>query len=90
MLVHWEKKIGKGVYKLARVTKVHPDVHGRVRTVTVGFRGKDSGKTLPYISKPLQEMKIGVQRVAVICPIEEQVSDSDKQEESRDSETTAE
>ena len=83
VLVHYEKKVGKGIYKLGRITKVHPDSHGIVRTVSVGMRGKDSDKPLPYVPRPLREIKLGVQRVAVICPIEEQItdSDSDKTEE---------
>ena len=77
VLVHYEKKVGKGIYKLGRITKVHPDSHGIVRTVSVGMRGKDSDKPLPYVPRPLREIKLGVQRVAVICPIEEQITDSE-------------
>ena len=75
VMVLYEKKVGKGEYKLGRVIKVHPDSHGLVRTVTVGMRGKESGPVLPYVGKPLQEHKLGVQRIAVICPIEEQNAD---------------
>ena len=78
VLVLFEKKVSKGEYKLARVLKTHEDGHGRVRTVTVGFRGKDKAeKPMPYIPKPLQEYRLGVQRLAVICPIEEQISGGD-------------
>ena len=38
VLVLYEKKVGKGTYKLGRVIAVHPDSHGVVRTVTVGVR----------------------------------------------------
>ena len=49
VLVLYEKKVGKGVYKLGRVLKVHPDVHGVVRTITVGMRRSDVREpTLPY------------------------------------------
>ena len=34
----YDRRIGKGEYKLGRVTKVHPDCNGIVRTGTVGFR----------------------------------------------------
>ena len=73
VLVLYERKVSKGEYKLARVLSVEKDVHGRVRTVVVGIRGKDRAeKLLPYIPKPLQEHRLGVQRLAVILPVEEQ------------------
>ena len=47
-----------------------------VRTVTVGFRRKDVREpALPYVVKPLQEIQIGVQRIAVILPVEDQMVD---------------
>ena len=58
--------------------RVHPDSHGTVRTVTVEMRGKDPAG--PYVPKALTELKLGVQRVAVICPIEEQVQVSGNEE----------
>ena len=51
---------------------MHPDVHGIVRTVTVGLKGKDRDKPLTYVPRPLDELTIGIQRIAVICPVEEQ------------------
>ena len=79
VLVLYEKKVGKGTYRLGRVTDVHPDIHGIVRTVTVGLRKSDKReKLLPYVSKPLVEMKLGVQRVAVIGPVEEQTGLSEQ------------
>ena len=73
VLVLYEKKIGKGTYRLGRVRKVHPDAHGVVRTVTVGLRKRDSREPLlPYTAKPLEEIDLGVQRLAVICPVEDQ------------------
>ena len=73
VLVHHEKKVGKGTYKLGRVLKVHPDKHGVVRTVTVGMRRTDSREpALPYRPKQLEEFRLGIQRLAVICPVEEQ------------------
>ena len=32
--------------------------------------------TLPYVPKPLQEMELGVQRLVVICPKEEQTEET--------------
>ena len=91
VFVLFDRKIGKGDYRLARVLKVHPssqeeqneDVSGLqdssstehhvIRTVTVGMRHRDKREPgLPYEPRPLQELKIGVQRIAVICPYEEQ------------------
>ena len=51
---------------------MHPDIHGLVRTVTVGLKGKDRDKPLTYVPRPLDELTIGIQRIAVICPVEEQ------------------
>ena len=71
-MVLYDKKIGKGTYKLGRVVAVHPDEHDVVRTVTVGMRGKDKGSgALTYVPKALEEHKLGVLQVAVICPVED-------------------
>ena len=85
VLVLYEKKVGKGTYRLGRVLAVHPDSHGVVRTVTVGMKKTDKReKALPYVPRALEEIKLGVQRIAVICPVEEQViSDSRTLEEER-------
>ena len=73
VLVMYDKVVGKGDYRLARVLRTHPDVHDRVRTVTVGFRKRNVREPiLPYVAKPLEELTLGVQRLAVISPIEEQ------------------
>ena len=78
VLVLYDKKIGKETYKLGRVVAVHPDEHDVVRTVTVGMRGKDKGSgALTYTPKALEEHKLGVQRVAVICPVEDQILDTE-------------
>ena len=60
--------------------------HGTVRTVTVGMRGKDDG-SLSYVPRPLQELKLGVQRIAVIFPVEEQ--QEDEQTNASDSDSVA-
>ena len=52
---------------------MHPDCYGVVRTVTVGLKKIDKREpALPYIPKALDEVTVGVQRVCVICPVEEQ------------------
>ena len=77
VLVQYDKNVGKADYRLARVLKVHPDAHKVVRTVTVGFRKTNRNEaTLPYVPKPLQEMELGVQRLVVICPKEEQTEET--------------
>ena len=89
VLVHYGRSVTKGDYRLARVSKVHPDVHGRVRTVTVVFRKRDiREKLLPYVGKPLEHMTIGVQRLAVIFPAEEQVETGDTVVGDKDTEET--
>jgi hypothetical protein len=92
VLVLYEKKVGKGTYRLGRVLAVHPDSHGVVRTVTVGMKKTDKReKALPYVPRALEEIKLGVQRIAVICPVEEQViSDSRTLEEERNEVITSE
>ena len=81
VLILYDKNIGKGEYRLARVLEVYPDAHDVVRTVKVGFRKRNARETLlPYVSKPLEEMKLGVQRLAVLCPVEEQLGQSFEQE----------
>ena len=75
-IVHvlYDRKVAKGTYRLGRVLSVHADVHGVVRTVTVGLRRQDRRETaLPYAPKALEEVTLGVQRVCVILPVEEQV-----------------
>ena len=70
-IVHvlYEKKLGKGLYRLGRILAVHPDSHGKVRTVTVGLRRLDRREpSLPYVSRGLEEMKLGVQRIIVVGP----------------------
>ena len=96
VLLKYDSKVSKGRYRLARVTQVHPDSVGRVRTVTVGMRPRQAKeKPLPYKPK-ITEFEVGVQRLVVILPIEEQdqvqttLDQGDKEEEtivSHDEET---
>ena len=74
----YERKIGKGIYRLGRILETYPDAHDRVRTVKVGLRKRDSRETsLPYVGKPLEEVILGIQRIAVICPVEEQIDEAE-------------
>ena len=73
VLVLYDRKVAKGDYRLARILEVYPDAHGVVRTVKVGMRMREQREAaLPYVAKPLVELELGVQRLAVIYPIEEQ------------------
>ena len=83
VLVEYAKKMTKADYRLARVTAVHPDPHGVVRTVTVSMRPRDSRERVsdrpPFLpNKPLVELRLGVQRVVVILPVEEQGLEDNK------------
>ena len=74
-IVHvlYDKKVGKGTYRLGRVLEVHPDAHNVVRTVTVGLKHLDKREAaLLYMPRPLERHVLGVQRICVICPVEEQ------------------
>ena len=82
VLVLYAKKIGKGDYRLGRIMSVRPDCHNVVRTVVIGLRKRDvREKPLPYVPKALEEVELGVQRVCVICPIEEQGVQTGSKEE---------
>ena len=77
-IVHvlYDRKVSKGTYRLGRVLSVQEDAHGVVRTVTVGLRRQDRRETaLPYVPKALEEVTLGVQRVCVVLPVEEQIGD---------------
>ena len=71
-MIKYERKVGKGDYRLCRVAEVHPDKKGLVRTVTVAFRPISSKeKSLPYLPKDLTKMKVGINRLVLICPAED-------------------
>ena len=77
VLVLYASKVQKADFCLARVSEVHPDPHGTVRTITVVMRPRDSREKVsrdpPYLQpKPPTHLRVGVQRVVVILPVEEQ------------------
>ena len=39
--------------------------------------GKEILGSLPYVAKPLEEVILGIQRIAVICPVEEQIDEAE-------------
>ena len=63
----------KDDYRMVRVTKVHPDKKGLVRTVTVAYRKRDSREGSDvYWKKPLTEEIVHVQRLSVLVSADEQ------------------
>ena len=83
--------MAKGTYRLGRILAVHADTHGTVRTVTVGLRRQDRREAaLPYVSKALEEITLGVQRIADILPIEEQTVGDEKVGQVDDGDDTVE
>ena len=67
----------KSDYRLAKVTDVHPDPKGLVRTVTVSYRKRDSREDAKaYKSKPLVKEKVSVQRLSLLVRSCEQVKAS--------------
>ena len=61
------------MWRITRVVEVKTGEDGIVRTIRVSFRPRhvsDLGKK--YKSKKAEEMEIGVQRFAVLLPVEEQ------------------
>ena len=74
-LLKYDKALGSDSWRLARVAKVYPDDNGLVRTVNVCFRPRHvRDKGTKYRSKEPLDMDIGVQRFAVMLPVEEQES----------------
>jgi hypothetical protein len=59
-------------YRYCRVDDVHPDQDGVVRNVTVSLRCRNSReKLLLYQARKPMKMKVGIQRLSLICPQEE-------------------
>ena len=74
-VLKYDKALGSDSWRLARVACALPDSDGLVRTIKVQFRPRhvrDRGKK--YRAKLPLEMEIGVQRFAVMLPVEEQES----------------
>ena len=63
-------------YRIARVSKVFPSDRGIVRTVEVSYRkkGKDDGSK-SYKYRPLSTEKVGVQRLALLQAVGEELPD---------------
>ena len=71
-LLKFNKQLGKDAYRLCVVKEVEFDSKELVRTCHVGMRPRDAREaTLPYKSKKLVIMKVPVQRLVVICPVDQ-------------------
>ena len=67
-----ESKLGKGRYRLCRVTSVEEDERGLVRSVQVCYRPTSSKEPgLPYNPKLLTTSKSAIQNLILICPSED-------------------
>ena len=75
VLLKYDSKFSEARYRLARVTEVFPDHHGVVRTVEVAVRDKRGlhRESQDVCRTTLDKMRIGVQRLVVILPMEEQL-----------------
>ena len=86
-VLKYEQKLGPDAWRLARVVAVHPDENKLVRTITFGFRPRNVRDKGPaYGAKAAQNMDIGIQRFAVMLPVEEQIDQqgAPRQQESQD------
>ena len=69
VLVMYETRYAKDKYRMGRVTSLHPDNCGSVRTVTVAIKSREKAGMGPG-AKVL--LKLPVQRLVLILPVEEQ------------------
>ena len=73
ILLQYDSKIAAR-YRLARVIETFPDAHGRVRTVKVAIRDRrgTAREARNKCNTRKDMMKVGVQRIVTLLPIEEQ------------------
>ena len=68
-LLQYENKV-KNTYRLCRVIAVKKSEDGLVRTVTVAYKARRSGKLLSHVSSPLTTMDVAIQRLVLLVPRE--------------------
>ena len=69
-------KFAAPTYRLCRVVEDKQDEHGVVWTVMVELRGKHKDSGVPaYTSRRVKAIEVGIQRLAVILPVEEQIQE---------------
>ena len=81
VLISYDEKSKTGTYKLGRVSSVEIDADGLVRTCTVAYRLVRSDlppEELRFYYKGLKykEIRVPVQRLCMILPVEEQENSS--------------
>ena len=78
--IKYQSKFASPTFRLCRVKSTFPDPEGVVRTCQVVMRPRrigESGKAA-YKHKSPEELEVGVQRLAVLLPVEEQDQWDDK------------
>ena len=77
-LLKYASRFSRPAYRLCRVKEVLPDDEGTVRSCRVQMRPKRQGEDSEpsYRPKELSTLIVGVQRLVVILPVEEQEEDS--------------
>ena len=89
-VLRYESKLGPDSWRLARVSRADPDRDGLVRTIQIQFRPRHKrDKDKPYQKKVPLTMEIGVQRFAVMLPVEEQGHHVQEEEEDCDSDQSS-
>ena len=89
-VLRYENKLGPDSWRLARISRADPDQDGLVRTIQIQFRPRHKrDKDKPYKRKVPLTMDIGVQRFAVMLPVEEQDHTTQEEEEDCDSDRLA-
>ena len=83
-LLNYESKI-RGKYRVCRVLKIKKSSDELVRTVTVGLRDRRKTFTDPknirkYFPAPLAELQVGVGRLVLLVPVEEQSEENKNKE----------
>ena len=80
VLIKNNSKYDGAKFRLGRVLGVHSDIHGVVRAVTGGLRDRRGRKVKwNHCGGTLAEMAVGVQRLVVVPPAEEQEDPADVQ-----------
>ena len=74
VLVKYASKFSKDRFRLARILDLHPDNHGKVRTVTIGIRNKQrAARERRDVNRAgLVTMLVPVQRLVLVLPASEQ------------------
>ena len=76
-LIKYSSKHAAPAFRLCRVAAVFPDEEGHVRTCEVKLRPRRQGESgaPSYKYRAPNVLKVGVQRIAIILPVEEQSGD---------------